>query len=97
MNRFFHRYKMVSAKDDSIPTNTEVFEADADEPVASRFNGHDAEARSTRSKILAIFDRKTYELAFLPYQFLSLLKHLAIMALYSSTSALSSSPRSTVH
>jgi hypothetical protein len=85
---------MVSAKDDSLPTNTEVFEAAADEAVASRSNDHDAEVRSTRSKILAIFDRKTYEPSFLPFQFLSILKHLATMALYYSIWALSSSPPS---
>jgi hypothetical protein len=92
MNRFSHRYKMVSAKDDSLPTNTEVFDVNADEAVVSRFNGHDAEVRSTRSKILSIFDRKTYELAFLSFQSLSILKHLATMALYSSILALSLSP-----
>lgn len=54
---------MVSAKDDSLPTEAEVFEADADEAVASRFNGHDAEVRSPRARILAIFDRKTCELS----------------------------------
>jgi hypothetical protein len=59
MNRFIHRYKMVSAKDDSLPTNTEVCEADADEVVESRLN---PEVRSTRSNILNVFDRKTYEL-----------------------------------
>jgi hypothetical protein len=58
---------MVSAKDDSRPTNIEVFEADTDEAVASRSNSRDAEVRSTRSRILAIFDRKTYELAFLSF------------------------------
>lgn len=54
---------MVSAKDDSLPTDTVVLEAEADEAVASQLNGHDAEVRSTRSKIRAVFDRKTYELA----------------------------------
>lgn len=57
---------MVSAKDDSLPTDAEVFEADdADEAVASRFNDHDAEVRSPRARILAVFDRKTCGLSLL--------------------------------
>ena len=63
MNRFSHRYKMVSAKDDSLPTNIDGFEADADEAVTSRFNGEDADVGSTRSKKLAVFDRKTCDLS----------------------------------
>jgi hypothetical protein len=82
MHRFSHRYKMVSAKDDSLPTNVEVSEADADQAVAAR--GRDAEVGTTQSKILAIFDRKTYELAFLSFQLSSILKHLATMARCSS-------------
>lgn len=73
---------MVAAKDDTLPTNVEVFEADADQAVASR--GRDAEVRTTRAKILAIFDRKTYELAFLSFHLPSILKHLATMARCSS-------------
>ncbi len=61
MNRFSHRYKMVSAKDDSLPTNTEVYEADADEPATPHDNGLDTDIRSTRSRILAVFDRRTYD------------------------------------
>jgi len=58
---------MVSAKDDSLPTDAEVFEAeaDADEAVVSRFNGHDAEFRSPRARILAVLDRKTCGLSLL--------------------------------
>jgi hypothetical protein len=60
---------MVSAKDDSLPTDAEVFEADADadadEAVVSCFNGHDAEVRSPRARILAVLDRKTCGLSLL--------------------------------
>jgi hypothetical protein len=56
---------MVSAKDDSLPMDAEVFEADADVAVASSFNSHDAEVRSPRARILAVFDRKTCGLSFL--------------------------------
>jgi hypothetical protein len=53
---------MVTAKDDSLPTNAEVFDADADEVDASRSSDHYAPGRNPRARILAILDRKTYDI-----------------------------------
>jgi hypothetical protein len=56
---------MVSGKDDAQHTDNEVFPGDADEAVVSRDDVNHEGVPRLKSKILGLFDRKTYSISLL--------------------------------